>query len=261
MVKLREDQARLQGLLKETITLLCKNGLQFSKGFNIEALIGITTDDQDVFLVNIKETVKNPGVETDDDSEVETSDNRQEVDGTGSEAGDTPRTGRKRPPDNQRSQTDVSPIKRIRSANNHHDDDDSNLSSMNASEHDSALNIKPEPADDELVFVKQELSDHDNSAAHSSGVPYPVSSAFPGHGLNTSLPNFPVNSPNASGDGALNDTWAGNLNQSTGNIDPSALANVTQQATSQGGSGQVGFHFLIFFYFYRSCLNVHNIVK
>ena len=65
---LREDQVRLQGLLKETITLLCTNGLQFHKEFSVEALIGIITDNNDVFLFNIKENVGNAGAE---DSEPE----------------------------------------------------------------------------------------------------------------------------------------------------------------------------------------------
>ena len=56
-MKLREDQARLQVLLKETITLLCKNGLHFKNGFIIDALIGITTDDSETFLVKLEEEV------------------------------------------------------------------------------------------------------------------------------------------------------------------------------------------------------------
>ena len=56
-MKLREDQAKLQTILKETITVLCKNGVQFSKGLVIDALIGITTDDASTFLLKLEETV------------------------------------------------------------------------------------------------------------------------------------------------------------------------------------------------------------
>ena len=52
------EQDRLRDLLTDTITLLCKNGLPYKKEFTVEALIGITLDSQDVFLVNIKEIVK-----------------------------------------------------------------------------------------------------------------------------------------------------------------------------------------------------------
>lgn len=52
------DRQRVKTLLTETITLLCKNGLHFTSGFSIEALIGITLDEDDVFLVSIKETVR-----------------------------------------------------------------------------------------------------------------------------------------------------------------------------------------------------------
>lgn len=53
---LTADQQRVKALLTETITLLCKNGLHFQSKFCIEGLIGITLDEDDVFLVNINET-------------------------------------------------------------------------------------------------------------------------------------------------------------------------------------------------------------
>lgn len=61
---LSADRQRVKTLLTETITLLCKNGLHFKTEFSIEALIGITLDDDDVFLVNIKETIR-PASEVD----------------------------------------------------------------------------------------------------------------------------------------------------------------------------------------------------
>lgn len=54
---LKPDQQRIKDLLSETITLLCRSGLHFKSEFSIEALIGITLDQEDVFLVSIKETV------------------------------------------------------------------------------------------------------------------------------------------------------------------------------------------------------------
>ena len=55
-MKLQADQARLQDLLKQTITLLCKNGLQFKKNFQVKALIGVSTDEENTFVVDINET-------------------------------------------------------------------------------------------------------------------------------------------------------------------------------------------------------------
>lgn len=55
---LTPDQQRVKQLLCETITLLCKNGLHFEAEFSIDALIGITLDQREVFLVSIKETVQ-----------------------------------------------------------------------------------------------------------------------------------------------------------------------------------------------------------
>ena len=73
-MKLKEDQQRLKDLLKDTITLLCKNGLQFKDEFCVEALIGITLDQDNVFLVNIKETILSD-TKTDQRSDSETETN------------------------------------------------------------------------------------------------------------------------------------------------------------------------------------------
>ena len=54
----KADQARITALLTEAITVLCKNGLAYQAEFSIEGLLGITLDKQDIFLINIKETVQ-----------------------------------------------------------------------------------------------------------------------------------------------------------------------------------------------------------
>ena len=56
-MKLRRHQLKLQALIAETIALLCKNGLEYSDGCVIDALIGVTTDDSETFLVKVAETV------------------------------------------------------------------------------------------------------------------------------------------------------------------------------------------------------------
>ena len=63
---IKPEQQQMQMLLTEAITVLCKNGLQYRSHFNVEGLLGITLDDEDVFLVSIKQTVK--GGETGDSS-------------------------------------------------------------------------------------------------------------------------------------------------------------------------------------------------
>ncbi|ELT87203.1 hypothetical protein CAPTEDRAFT_194845 [Capitella teleta] len=54
----REDQERLRSLMVETITLLCKSGINYKNEFSIDGLIGITVDSDEVFLVSLKETIK-----------------------------------------------------------------------------------------------------------------------------------------------------------------------------------------------------------
>lgn len=162
-MKLKEDQLRIKDLLKDTITLLCKNGLQYKAGFSVEALIGITLDDEDVFLVNIKESIRN---------EVEVTVRKAGEDETDyeSETGRSPskhekKSARKRPPDGSPSFSDLpSPAKHSRTEM----DDASNTSEMSK---DSMFNIKAEPEDDdELVFVKEEGNEY--SACSQQQSPY-----------------------------------------------------------------------------------------
>ena len=56
-MKVTPDQQRLQSLIIDTITLLCKTGLNYNSEFSVDGLIGITVDSRQVFLVNIQDTV------------------------------------------------------------------------------------------------------------------------------------------------------------------------------------------------------------
>ena len=51
----KPEQERVRTLLTETVTLLCKNGLQFKKQLKVQGLLGITLDEKDVFVVHINE--------------------------------------------------------------------------------------------------------------------------------------------------------------------------------------------------------------
>ena len=149
-MKLREDQLKLQSLLKETITVLCKNGVQFSQGFVIDALIGITTDNQSTFLIKLEETIGN----TSAGSEQALCDN---------EAGGRPNVASKRPPDGS---TDCTPRKRSRSEINHEPEHSLDVSAekvvscnQNKSLGNRINDDTIEAEDDDLVFVKQERCD------------------------------------------------------------------------------------------------------
>lgn len=48
---------RLKELLTDTITLLCKNGLEFEHELSVDALIGVTLDKKQVVLLSIRENV------------------------------------------------------------------------------------------------------------------------------------------------------------------------------------------------------------
>ena len=52
---MRPDQERVQNLLTDTVTLLCKNGLQYQTELRVQGVLGITLDNNDVFIVHINE--------------------------------------------------------------------------------------------------------------------------------------------------------------------------------------------------------------
>ena len=140
---LSAEQERVRSLIADTVSLLCKNGLHYTKEFSIEGLLGITLDRDEVFLVNIKEIVKSELGKDDSDS------------GSGS--------------DDQGSTTNPkSPSARRRRRKRHRkntteadsDSDNETNSSLPQTEigEPPAKNIKQENDDssDDLVFVKNE---------------------------------------------------------------------------------------------------------
>ena len=52
---MKADQERVRNLLTDTVTLLCKNGLQYQTELRVQVVLGITLDNNDVFIVHINE--------------------------------------------------------------------------------------------------------------------------------------------------------------------------------------------------------------
>ena len=52
---MKADQERVRNLLTDTVTLLCKNGLQYQTELRVQGVLGITIDNNDVFIVHINE--------------------------------------------------------------------------------------------------------------------------------------------------------------------------------------------------------------
>ncbi len=50
---MKADQQQVQALLTDTVTLLCKNGLHYRRELKVQGLLGITVDDNEVFVVHI----------------------------------------------------------------------------------------------------------------------------------------------------------------------------------------------------------------
>ena len=52
---LTAEQERVRSILLDTVALLCKNSLSYRKELKVQGLIGITMDEDDIFLVHINE--------------------------------------------------------------------------------------------------------------------------------------------------------------------------------------------------------------
>ena len=57
MATLKNEQRKLQTLLRDAVTLLCKSSLTYTREVSVEGLLGITVDNNDVFLVNLHEII------------------------------------------------------------------------------------------------------------------------------------------------------------------------------------------------------------
>ena len=56
---MRPDQERVRNLLIDTVTLLCKNSVQFENELHVEGLLGVSVDKKDVFFVHISKEFSN----------------------------------------------------------------------------------------------------------------------------------------------------------------------------------------------------------
>lgn len=53
---MKPEQERVKSVLTDTVTLLCKNGLSYERELRVQAVIGVTVDENEVFLVHINES-------------------------------------------------------------------------------------------------------------------------------------------------------------------------------------------------------------
>ena len=56
---MRQDQERIRNLLIDTVTLLCKNSVQFQDALQVEGLLGVSVDKKDVFFIHISKEFSN----------------------------------------------------------------------------------------------------------------------------------------------------------------------------------------------------------
>lgn len=156
MATLKEEQDRIKSLLLDTVTLLCKNGLTFKKQLKVQGLLGITLDEDNVFIVHFDESLGEITVEAQDKCPSSTS----ETDGAQSISRDEERSAKKS--DRKRKAT------------------------TELKEPEEKIQIKQESNDD-VVFLEDEP---DVKPMHIQALPsFPVEGMYPNYG------QIPMNQP------------------------------------------------------------------
>ena len=170
-------------MLKDTITLLCKNGLQFKNKFCIDAVIGITLDDDEVFLVSMNELISSGKVKP--ASEEDSSSGEERSARPGRKAKRRKRSSHRRRMSSEESSTE--PV------------EDGEFSSRLGDLPTAPKVIKGErdvtTCEEDLVFIKQERKDNENqwSQSTSPGVVHVNTEDFSNLCANPpEIPNFPL---------------------------------------------------------------------
>ena len=230
---LHEEQERVKTLLTDTITLLCRNGLTFKSEFNISALIGITLDKDNVFLVDIRETIKNSVPSEDADSDA-------------SSTSSTERLKRKR---RRRKRLRES----VESANSGSDDEQEppeKQSTASADIKQEAVNIDDEDSQ-ELVFVKNEPATM-QAAYPSPGFGSLNQDSFSASAAVSQGNSSQFSSPIAELPSAIPPSWESFQQSDPPGSQPSSMQQTSQHiAIPSADPSQVGTqkqHFVLLFY-------------
>lgn len=57
LIKTSNEYDRVNGLIVETVSLLCKNGLSYTKQLKVQGVLAVTIDENEIFLVHINESI------------------------------------------------------------------------------------------------------------------------------------------------------------------------------------------------------------
>ena len=170
---LSAEQQRVKMLIRDTIALMCKNGLAFNNEFSIDAVIGVTLDNQSLFYMSFNEVIK---------ADRMSDDGAEEVISNESEVKELPLKRHKGEPNaSDREDTED---------NSHHSEVSKILS--RETDQDGTLKLEPVNADNEKpISIKQEIGhDWDTLASEiaggnvtNAGPPDNVDNSFISHSL------------------------------------------------------------------------------
>jgi len=164
---LQPDQQRVCTMLKDTITLLCKNGLVFKNKFCIEAVIGVTLDDKDMFHISMSQIVQSSVAASDEEDDENKSSSSEKPEINESKLKQRKRCRVKREVDNSgsSSEEDVSEYTTADANNSHrngknmHNTTGHHLQPNKVTKTENEFGEDGDEQDD-IVFVKQEIDDN-----------------------------------------------------------------------------------------------------
>ena len=194
------EQERVKMLIRDTIALMCKNGLAFNNEFSIDAVIGVTLDNQSLFYMSFNEVIK---------ADKESEDLIEESTTSESEIKLLPR---------KRHKGDPAASDRDDTEENSHLSEVSKLSQRDA-DRDSSLKLESVSAENEKhVSVKQEIgADWDSLATEIAGGN--VTSAGTSDGVDNSFISHSLYLGGFDACSLQSNTWPlGNVSKSAGNI-------------------------------------------
>ena len=83
---MKPDQERIRSLLVDTISLLCRNGLNFENELRVQAVVGVTVDKEECFLIHINKCFERKTLDEENcENEEELSKSLQEIVATSNE--------------------------------------------------------------------------------------------------------------------------------------------------------------------------------
>ena len=169
-MKLKEYQIELQDLVKETVTLLCKNALPVRvKRFSLDALICVTPDNASAFVLKLEETVGCISAADDDHDANDANDSLDDSSDVNDIVDEADANDVHQCDNNVKTEPESIDCDKISSTDTDNDDDTNKMDESAAQQDGDLVVVKQEPPDDG-PFAPADKSSADDTVLDVSNV-------------------------------------------------------------------------------------------